>query len=154
MTLESLDKLRDCNYNPGYRGEPTLEMIADEIQAEVDSRYMELPLDADGVPIRFGDAVEGELLFDNETVKGTVVTYHLHSDDEPDTVYIKAKPSEDTWTIKELRLNRCRHVKPRTVEDVLRDCCKEWNRHCGDDWEQGVYAKYAAELRMRDGDDR
>ena len=49
--------------------------------------------------------------------------------------------------IKELEAELRTHVKPRTVEDVLRDCCNEWNEHCGNDWESGVYAKYAAELR-------
>lgn len=48
---------------------------------------------------------------------------------------------------------RPHHVKPRTIEDVLRDCCDEWNEHCGDDWEQGVYVKYAAELRELMGGD-
>lgn len=31
--------------------------IADEIEAEIDSRYMLLPVDADGVPIRVGDVM-------------------------------------------------------------------------------------------------
>ena len=119
--LESLEKLRRDDFHPGYHGEPTLEMIADEIQVEVDERYMKLPLDADGVPIHMGDTVEGELFFDNATVKGTVTTYHIHDNDEPDTVYIKVDRGGGTWTIKELQIKRCRHIKPRTLEDVLQD---------------------------------
>jgi len=96
-----------------------------EQQEYIDSHYMPLPVDADGVPIHMGDTVEGELLFDNATVRGTVCAYHIHDDDEPGTVYIRVKPTKDTWTIKELQFKRCRHVKPRTVEDVLFDF---WNK--------------------------
>ena len=42
MTLESMERLR---------GLP----IADEIEREIAEKYMELPTDADGVPVRIGD---------------------------------------------------------------------------------------------------
>lgn len=137
-SLESIERLReslnDCTTEAGV--EPNrfdtywitaraCDILIDEIEREIAERYMELPVDADGVPIHLGDMVEGEQLFDNATVKGTVTTYHIHDDDEPGTVYVRVKPTEDTWTIKELRFTRCRHVKPRTVEDVLRDYWRE-----------------------------
>ncbi|MBR3223822.1 MAG: hypothetical protein IKF78_00680 [Atopobiaceae bacterium] len=121
MTLDTIKEKRvklnqhyDCCWSSAW----ALDML-DDIEQEIAERYMELPVDAEGVPIHLGDMVEGELLFDNATVKGTVTTYHIHSDDEPGTVYIKVKPTENTWTIKELRFTRCRHVKQRTLEDVL-----------------------------------
>lgn len=133
----NLENHEECN---------KLLVIADEIDGEIAERFMERPVDAGGVPIRMGDAVEGELL-DGTTVMGTVCAFHLY-DDEPDSVFVHVDVDADGgWTIKDLRLTRCRHVNPRTVEDVLRDCCTEWNEHLGSDWETGVYAKYAAEIR-------
>lgn len=66
--LESIDKLRDwldykcicydANKNAvelanGHHPDELYE-IADEIEREIAKRYMELPVDADGVPIRVG----------------------------------------------------------------------------------------------------
>lgn len=93
--------------------------IANIIEKEIAERYMELPVDADGEPIHMGDTVEGELVFDDVITKGTVTTYHIHDNDEPDTVYIKVDCGNGTWTIKELIIKRCHHVKPRTLEDVI-----------------------------------
>jgi len=153
MELKSLKKL---NSWASYMCEGDIDRerdvyhMAREIQAEVDECYMPLPLDMNGVPIKMGDELEGELFYDNSTVKGTVTAYHLYGGEDPDTVYIKVKPSENTWTIKELRLDRCRHVKPRTVEDVLMDVLKDSTR--ADMGNSDIINKYAAELQMREGD--
>lgn len=73
--LESIKKLRKkleedtagdfvfttCPEQHGFRAGATIEnyeAIADEIEREVAERFMELPLDADGVPIRVGDVME------------------------------------------------------------------------------------------------
>lgn len=130
--LKALDELRDYAEQccPEYEPYDTEMMrIADEIQAEIAERYMELPVDADGVPIHVGDAIE----YPNG--RRDVVRFITLGDSEPTL-------NECGWMT-----SRCYYVKPRTIEDVLRDCCNEWNEHCGDDWESGVYAKYAAELR-------
>lgn len=153
MTLESIEKLRNLRDEAASKmvDNPRwvcarAEEIADEIEREIAEKYMELPVDADGVPIHLGDMVEGELLFDNATVKGTVTTYHIHDDDEPGTVYVRVKPTEDTWTIKELRFTRCRHVKPRTVEDVLVEFYGKFAKaKYGEDSE--VLSHYADEIR-------
>ena len=128
--IKALDKLREY-INERQTVDEILEIkcgdwedmtaLLSKVEQEIAERFMELPVDADGVPICMGDTVEGELLLDNATVRGTVCAYHIHDDDEPGTVYIRVKPTEDTWTIKELRFTRCRHVKPRTLEDVLSD---------------------------------
>lgn len=122
--IKALDKLRDeleiCETTGARPTIAFVSQIADEIQAEVDSRYMLLPFDADGVPIRPGDEVyrpdDGEV----RTVcavgeKGFVAwnsfdgRYYTHSADQ--------------WS----------HVKPRTVEDVLRDFGWECVNNCGAD---------------------
>lgn len=97
--------------------------IIGELQAEINERFMLLPVDADGVPIHMGDTVEGELP-DNTTVKGTVTTYHIHNGDDPDTVYVKVDCGGG-WTIKELKVKHCRHVKPDPVKELLRRMADE-----------------------------
>ena len=125
------------------------DVLIDGIEAEIAERYMELPVDADGMPIHMGDAVEGELL-DDSTVKGTVCAFHLY-DDEPNSVYIHVNVDGGGWTIKELRLTRCHHVKQRTVEDVLRDFVNEaeWEQSPDsyEEIERRLITLYAAELR-------
>lgn len=121
--IKALEKLRELCV--GVKSEGFASVGCDavlEIADEIERDYIELPVDADGVPIRMGDSVEGELL-DDSTVSGTVCAFHLY-DDEPDSVYIKVNV-QGGWTIKDLRLTRCRHAKPRTIEDVLRDVWKE-----------------------------
>lgn len=138
----------DCRWLDSWHSE--FNRLIESLEAEIADNYLELPVDADGVPIHVGDTVEGELLFDNATVKGTVCAYHIHDDDEPGTVYIRVKPTEDTWTIKELRFERCRHFKPRTLEDVLRDVWKEALDYAKSDmWRnpEEVFTERADEIR-------
>ena len=148
MALKAIEKHLA---NHSFFSNPWLaDMIAD-IEAEIAERYMELPVDADGMPIHMGDAVEGELL-DDSTVKGTVCAFHLY-DDEPNSVYIHVNVDGGGWTIKELRLTRCHHVKQRTVEDVLCDMIHEYA--CTDMTTEQTAAKYADELRdLLGGDGR
>ena len=63
--LKSVSKLRllvDETRDVYLRGDVNyiieLDGIAERIEQEVSERYMELPLDADGVPIRVGDMME------------------------------------------------------------------------------------------------
>ena len=65
MMLKSVSKLRllvDETRDAYLRGAANyiieLDGIAERIEQEVSERYMELPLDADGVPIRVGDVME------------------------------------------------------------------------------------------------
>ena len=78
--------------------------IADEIEAEIESRYMELPVDADGVPIHVGDEME------NGEYRGKVTDmswdghfWHVYHGS------IAIAPCDYS------------HVKPRTIEAVLAD---------------------------------
>ena len=127
--IRQLDELREYitaedeiswdGHKTAWVRQDSLLIYLNAIENEIAERFMERPVDADGAPIRMGDAVEGELL-DDTTVRGTVCAFHLY-DDEPDSVFVHVDVDADGgWTIKDLRLTRCRHVKPRTVEDVLR----------------------------------
>lgn len=133
----NLENHEECN---------KLLVIADEIDGEIAERFMERPVDAGGVPIRMGDAVEGELL-DGTTVMGTVCAFHFY-DDEPDSVFVHVDVDADGgWTIKDLRLTRCRHVKPRTLENVLFSFWHEFGRES--EWKEleGRIGEYADEIR-------
>lgn len=111
------------------------EKIADEIEAEIAEKYMLLPVDADGVPIHVGDSIE----YPNG--RRDIVRFITVNDNAPTF-------NESGWIA-----SKCRHVKQRTVEDVLEELLDE------PDWEQSpdsygdikrrIIAKYAAELQMR-----
>lgn len=77
-----------------------------ELKREIAEKYMELPVDADGMPIHVGDVMEGngEVLF----VAHDKVVFE---EDNASPVYRYAKGQH--------------HVKPRTIEDILRDVWEE-----------------------------
>lgn len=98
--------------------------ILDEIEREIAERYIELPVDADGVPWHIGDTVEGH---------GMVRSLDLNR-------YGWAFFGVENAIDPALH----RHAKPRIVEDVLADFAAEV--------EQGrntfeTARKYADELR-------
>ena len=110
--IKALEKLRELSE---IRMDGWLMMdtrkIADEIEAEIAERYIELPVDADGVPIRVGDKMQ----------------YH---GGEPFTVCAVAPGVIHTWAAVKLGERKttydyapiqCTHYKPRTIEDVLRE---------------------------------
>lgn len=143
--MESIDKLREWshhydnawvrkdgsivlttkNMHGVYYGENYGEAIRSMISAvedEIAERYRELPVDADGVPIHIGDRMrldnghEGEVwligAFD------IMMSDHVCFD----------------WEMSH-------HVKPRTVEDVLRDFLDEKV------YTSKTYERYADEIR-------
>ncbi len=142
----------EAEYN-GMRAKAyALEREVEELQkqlGEYDETHMPLPVDADGEPIRVDDVVEGELL-DDTTVRGTVCAFRL-CDNEPDSVYVHVNVGGGGWTIKELRLTRCRHVQPKpTVEDVLREFAGELKSDRTDAWDSRVdrlLPEYADKVR-------
>lgn len=116
--MESIEKLReslkDCTSEAGV--EPNrfdtywitaraCDMLIDEIEAEIAERYMLLPVDADGVPIHVGD--------------------RLTNINKPSDEYIVAGVNGEKLFVYGGRAficaSQCRHVKPRTIDDVLRD---------------------------------
>ena len=102
--MEPIEKLR--GYAPNH---PELYAVcnaaADEIEAEIAERYMLLPVDADGVPIHVGD--------------------RLTNINKPSDEYIVAGVNGEKLFVYGghafICASQCRHVRPRTIEDVLRD---------------------------------
>ena len=106
-----------------------------EQQQYIDEHYLLLPLDADDVPIRFGDSVCE--VDDSIPMKVMSFTYY-----------------EDCVDVNACGMNPrfLRHVKPRTIEDVLCDMIHEYGST--DALTETIAAKYAAELRgMMEADD-
>jgi len=83
-----------------------------EIEREISERYMELPVDADGVPIRPREEVSTGM-GDNGPIGHLEYWYPNHW-----VAVIEYKPGQFT----RYDPAAIRHVKPRTIEDVLRDC--------------------------------
>lgn len=128
--MDSIEKLRQ--YAPiTSEWDAILNAAADEIEREISERYMELPLDADGVPIKVGetcyDINTGEP-FEVSSVEWNDVCWSAWS--KPETRHIAGFIT---------------HKKHRTIEDVLFDAVG--------DAEEGlispneIIARYAAELR-------
>ena len=93
----------------GFRAGATIEnyeAIADEIEREVAERYMELPLDAGGVPWHLGDVTEN-----GNTVRGLRFDQH-------------------GWhffgTVNDIDPSIHRHHHAPTVEDVLYESLKHF----------------------------
>lgn len=116
--MESIKKLRgiaerlsNCSGTGYTNGAKKVVEIADEIEREISDRYMPLPLDADGVPIKVGDIIDGE----------HVRSGHYHRFDTggvvgvgAGTFFVVVQGFPFTYPAKEFR-----HVKHRTLEDVL-----------------------------------
>lgn len=124
--MEAIDKLREwargvTNSSPDENivspefvaqecGRKAL-LIADAIEREIAERYIELPLDADGVPIRVGDWLVGVKRWSGERFQVSHIEFDGERWEAVDVETSDAIDAKDT-----------RHVKPRTLEDVLRDC--------------------------------
>lgn len=143
-SMESIGKLRELRDEAASKmvDNPRwvcarAEEIADEIEREIAECYMELPKDADGVPIRVGDTLQ----LGDTRGKVVALTYC------PDNGKLPWEWQCDTGDWYNTAF--ARHVKPRTVEDVLEeflhaaaDACAETNREL-----EEQIAKYADELR-------
>lgn len=151
--LESIKKLRKkleedtagdfvfttCPEQRGFRAGATIEnyeAIADEIEREVAERYMELPLDAEGVPIRVGDVMRnGTVTCIRDAGKGWEIVLDYWGSHQPCVLTHYHKP---------------------TVEDVLREfyvlAVRGKEAHA-EDVDEGVLAEYAQRLQLREVDE-
>lgn len=144
--LESIGKLRvhaqeirnDWSCFDGRSEKRELDAIADEIEREIAEKYMKLPVDADGIPIHVGDLLELGDTRDN-------VAALSYRPDNGELPWEWLSRDDGCW----YNTAFSHHVKPRTVEDVLREFAyKVCDLNVADE----AIAKYAAELRMRDGE--
>ena len=109
--------------------------LAEEIEREIAEKYMLLPVDADGVPICVGDMVNGGM-GDSGKVQ--------HIEIWPDGFVIVYEHHPGQFT--RYAADAVRHVKPRTIEDVLYECFHD----CMYKYPTGIepiISKYADELR-------
>ena len=159
--IKALDKLRewsrwlDCTYATDdgesyivYSHQPYDGMKScgeymreqcDEIEREIQERYMLLPEDADGVPIRPGD----QMTSGHKRVDGLGLQRW-------DVVAVNGLAfGAMDGTMRQA--NCYRHVKPRTLEDVLCDMIHEYG--CTDALTETIADKYAAEIRELLGGD-
>ena len=113
MKLESVEKLREWHgVTIGYKDESKqLGEIADEIEREIAERYMELPVDVDGVPIHVGD----EVVYDHDCMR-------LSKSETVAWIAYGAKETHVT-TQNNCHENPCclRHVKPDSVKELVKE---------------------------------
>lgn len=111
--LERLRELCDNAKSGGFASigcDAVLE-IADEIEAEIAEKYLELPLDADGVPIRVGDTL---YTIGNRKYEGNRCV--VIGIGEGNLIYTRF---EDGGDINQSFASKFTHVKPRTLESIL-----------------------------------
>ena len=118
----------------GSSKDKTLTAIADRIEAELAERYMELPVDADGVPIHVGDELEGYGYPSGGAYCKAVMGWGVMAGE-------REQPYRNwlMWSADALR-----HYTPPTVEDVLEEFAQMYIA-CND---KGTIAEYAAKLRL------
>ena len=110
--MESIEKLREYGHECCARVDDTIHDLADEIEREVTERYMELPLDADGVPVHVGDMIQQI----NHAGVWTDAMRAVAVDENGCfalTHGLACEVRTYVWG------NNCRHVRKRTIEDVL-----------------------------------
>ncbi len=116
--MESIERLRsyaEIHWEPWDASRERLNESLDDIEQEIAERYIELPVDAEGVPIRVGDKMERE---GQQFIVCAVA---------PAVIYSRTagqKLGEGFNTVG-YRPEDCRHPKPRTIEDVLTDFANE-----------------------------
>lgn len=87
------------------------DAACDEIEAEITERYMDLPKDADGVPIHVGDKMQCHGC--EPFIVCAVAPAVIHT-------WAEVKLGERITTYN-YEPSQCTHYKPRTIEDVLMD---------------------------------
>ena len=137
--MKSIDELRELLDREIGEADPYFKGVAicNEIEAEIADGYTRLPVDADGVPIHVGDICEmGGVQFK---------VRQLCTDGN----CWWAVDGTGEFYIAEL----CHHVKPRTLEDVLREYGKAYHAHMADNYmnydgtDEQVVEKYADRIR-------
>lgn len=151
--LESIKKLRKkleedtagdfvfttCPEQHGFRAGATIEnyeAIADEIEREVAERFMELPLDADGVPVRVGD-----VLTDDDEYKFKVFELAAFGDGS----WSIRDEDGDAWAACDVT-----HHHAPTVEDVLTEFGIDWEHESDCEDRAALLKEYATKLQLKE----
>lgn len=160
--LESLGKLLYCtDYEPWYDSLDEALMVeygresaaralwvaCHGIAREIDERYVELPVDADGKPVRPGDLIE---FGGGERLRVTHVGRTDHG--EPTVAYRRPNGTLDCSCVGP----ECRHVSKPTVEEVLEEFyehCQHYDGSWCSDWTfRDAVWMYAGKLREAMGE--
>ena len=135
--MESIKSLREYGHDCCARIDDAIKELADNIEDEVAERYVALPLDADGVPIRVGDDME------------TLMVGHEGNHSPVEWVSLTA----DGWNVDGEPPTSMRHYQPPTVESTLRefaDVVRKERVELAPISEETI-AEYAAKLCLADG---
>ena len=135
--MESLDRLRRCFDNFAILNTETAKKVvndlADEIEKELGERYVELPLDKDGVPIHVGDEmvdtyghefVVRELDFRKTIVRVYGIAYGIGHLYEPSQTIHRHEPTAEE-VIGELIHDVCHmHESSKTHDQLVKEYAK------------------------------
>lgn len=136
--MKALDKLR----NAKCEGLPciTCQTLADEIEREIAEQYMAHPLDWYAECVSIGDTLQHN---ENTYLVNTLIW-------DGKNWYASDVIASSDW----VPVRRCVHVKPRTIEDVLRDVLNdEMTKSLFEEVREQYIAKYADEIReLMEGD--
>lgn len=146
--MKSIDKLRTAARNmakgrnlENHEECNLLLVIADEIEAEIGRDYMKLPVDEGGVPWTIADKKFADILGETHTITGILYSSLV-----------------GTWYLRDAHdvthnARQCRHVKPRTIESVLRDMLDAYDSGEHGETPYSLIADYADEIRELMGGD-
>ncbi len=88
----------------------TLHDLLDEVEREVESDYVKLPVDADGITVHFGDVL-------SQFGRGMEVIALT----DPDECEPMAEITSDGLYSEWVRLRKMTHYRKPTIEDILRE---------------------------------
>ena len=117
------------------------------IEAEIADNYLELPKDADGIPIRVGDTVS------DCTEGGTYTVKNVNLSNWGWRVIAYGVDGNQTEYTLSTAAERVRHVKPRTLENIVAAAIQYGHNGITGDRIEGKVAKFCAEIRELLGGD-
>ena len=100
--------------------------IVDEIEAELDECYAELPKDADGVPMRFGDKFTVPW-HNGKVFEVAGFSYSRQMAGGERTIWVDVYDLDQRRNVPLCSAASCHHYKPPTVYDVLIECCNKYH---------------------------
>lgn len=144
----SLSKLREREIDHVMMPPSSIERNLDEIERELEERFIELPVDADNVPIKVNDEMESV-----HRPKEVFIVKRLKYSEKHGWM-IGGAARDDLSEYGLYAPFNCHHYKPPTVEDVLR----EFALACEDAGNAGpevkrIAEKFAERLQLRGEDD-
>ena len=117
--MDAIEKLREFAGTPdcGFWSSE-MNRIADEIERELADKYLLLPVDKDGEPIRIGDLIEYRAPDEAHAVHAQGVYVYRDGPLEGEMVVVNERLG--LW-----QADMCRHVRPDPLEELLRDFARK-----------------------------